>query len=159
MFDLYLSYPMTHIGQLDLDARDQLRNACERRLLNVYDPATMEPGGKSIAAYRSYDFLRQAECRGMIVCWSNLAHLSKGVAAEIEWAATRLQRQPIFPNGLDFRYGFYVWQPELISSPPIHPWTRAAMAVAFNRWGGGILTGERGLRKILASVQARQING
>jgi hypothetical protein len=150
-YDLYLSYPMTLVTPLDLDARDQLRNACERRLLDVYDPATMEPPGKSIACYRSLDFFKLERCRGMIVCWSDMANCSKGVAAEIEWAATRCKRTSVM-EGLDLPMGVWVWRNSSVESPEIHPWIRAAMQVAFNRWGGGIYTGGRGLRKIMERI-------
>lgn len=112
---IYLSYPMTRAGCDDGPLIQKAREALTGLGVSFYDPALDEPPDAEIDQLQEYDFAQMSTCSLLFVVWSPGARISRGVNAEIEWAA-RVFNLPI-----------YTWY----AAPmyPLEPWTRATLSL------------------------------
>lgn len=107
---IYLSYPMTNAPPGTQKIVGRMRSALKKAGITFYDPINDEETGATIAALQNADFEAMRRCTALVVVWCAGAPESKGVNAELEWAARC------------FQIPIYVWQPEYAPYFAAWPW-------------------------------------
>jgi hypothetical protein len=92
---VYLSQPMTKATPHCKGRAAYARACLTVAKIDMYDPPTMEPAGKTIAELQDIDFKEMRGCDAVLVVWTAATIESRGCNAEMEWARRNF-KIPVF---------------------------------------------------------------
>jgi hypothetical protein len=86
---------MTKANGSDKAVVEAVRAELRAQEVDFYDPANMEPEQMSIRFLQNWDLEQMSTCDALVAVWTDSTPNSRGVNAEIEWAA-RLFEIPVY---------------------------------------------------------------